>query len=65
MPWIPATLKLLQSVAHYVWRKKQGGLGPSDLKRLRRLKKENRKFKQLNADLSLSNAMLQEVVKKL
>ena len=48
----------------YVWRKKYGGLGPSELKRLRLLEVENRKLKQLVADLSLDKAMLQEVVTK-
>lgn len=47
-----------------VWRKKCGGLGPSELKRLRLLEEENRKLKQLVADLSLDKAMLQEVVTK-
>jgi putative transposase len=48
----------------YVWKKKYGGLGPSELKRLRQLEEENRKLKQLVADLSLDKAMLQEVVAK-
>ena len=48
----------------YVWRKKYDGLGPSELKRLRLLEDENRKLKQLVADLSLDKAMLQEVVTK-
>lgn len=48
----------------YVWRKKYGGLGPSELKRLRVLEDENRKLKQLVADPSLDKAMLQEVVTK-
>lgn len=48
----------------YVWRKTYGGLGPSELKRLRLLEEENRKLKQLVADLSLDKAMLQEVVTK-
>lgn len=48
----------------YVWRKKFGGLAPSELKRLRLLEEENRKLKQLVADLSLDKAMLQEVVTK-
>ena len=48
----------------YVWRKKYDGLGPSELKRLRVLEEENRKLKQLVADLSLDKAMLQEVVTK-
>jgi putative transposase len=48
----------------YVWWKKYGGLGPSELKRLRLLEDGNRKLKQLVADLSLDKAMLQEVVTK-
>jgi len=48
----------------YNWKKKYGGLGPSELKRLRQLEEENRQLKQLVADLSLDKAMLQEVVKK-
>ncbi len=47
-----------------VWRNKYGGLGHSELKRLRLLEEENRKLKQLVADLSLDKAMLQEVVTK-
>ncbi|WP_448120967.1 IS3 family transposase [Xanthomonas arboricola] len=48
----------------YVWRKECGGLGQSELKRLRLLEEESRKLKQLVADLSLDKAMLQEVVTK-
>jgi len=48
----------------YNWKKKYGGLGPSELKRLRQLEEENRKLKQLVADLSLDKALLQEVVAK-
>lgn len=46
----------------YNWRKKYGGLGPSELKRLRQLEEENRKPKALVADLSLDKAMLQDVL---
>ena len=48
----------------YVWRKKYGGVGPSELRRLRQLEEENRKLKQIVADLSLDKAMLQAVVAK-
>lgn len=44
--------------------KKFGGLGSSELRRPRQLEEENRKLKQLVADLSLDKAMLQEVVAK-
>lgn len=48
----------------YVWRKKYAGVGPSELRRLRQLEEENRKLKQIVADLSLDKAMLQAVVAK-
>ena len=48
----------------YHWRKKYGGLGVSELRRLRQLEEENRKLKQRVADLSLDKAMLQDVLKK-
>jgi putative transposase len=48
----------------YVWKKKYGGIGVSELRRLRQLEEENRKLKQLVADLSLDKVMLQDVLKK-
>lgn len=54
----------ISDATFYNWKKKYGGLGPSELKRLRQLEEENRKLKQLVADLSLDKAMLQEVVAK-
>lgn len=48
----------------YNWRKKYGGLNPSELRRLRQLEEENVKLKRLVADLSLDKAMLQDVLSK-
>ena len=48
----------------YNWRKKYGGLGPSELRRLKQLEEENAKLKRLVADLSLDKAMLQDVLAK-
>ena len=48
----------------YNWRKKYGGLGPSELKRLKMLEEENNRLKRMVADLSLDKAMLQEVLSK-
>lgn len=48
----------------YNWKKKYGGLGVSELRRLRQLEEENRQLKQLVADLSLDKQMLQDVIKK-
>ncbi len=44
------------------WKQKFGGLGPSELRKLRQLEEENTKLKTLVADLSLDKAMLQEVL---
>lgn len=46
------------------WKKQFGGMGVGELRRLRQLEEENRKLKQLVADLSLDKAMLQEVLSK-
>ena len=54
----------ISDATFYVWRKKYGGVGPSELRRLRQLEEENRKLKQIVADLSLDKAMLQHVVAK-
>jgi putative transposase len=48
----------------YNWRKKFGGLGPSEVRRLKQLEDENSKLKRLVADLSLDKAMLQDVLAK-
>ena len=49
---------------YYRWRKKYGGLMPSEMRRLKQLEEENVRLKRLVADLSLDKEMLQEVVRK-
>ncbi len=48
----------------YRWKKQFAGLGVAELGRLRTLEEENRKLKQLVADLSLDKKMLQDVLSK-
>jgi len=48
----------------YRWKKRFAGLGIAELRRLRILEEENRKLKQLVADLSLDKKMLQDVLSK-
>lgn len=48
----------------YAWRQKFGGLGPSELRRLKQLAEENQRLKRVVADLSLDKAMLQDVLSK-
>ena len=54
----------ISDATFYAWRKKYGGLGVSELRRLRELDAENKKLKQLVADLTLDKHMLQEVLQK-
>jgi putative transposase len=48
----------------YNWRKKYGGMDASQLKRLKELEEENRKLKQMYADLSLDKVMLKDILGK-
>jgi putative transposase len=54
----------ISEATFYLWKKKYQNFGPSELRRLRQLEEENRKLKQIVADLSLDKAMLQAVVAK-
>lgn len=48
----------------YYWRKKYGGMETRHLKRLKELEEENRKLKQMYADVSLDITMLKDVLSK-
>lgn len=48
----------------YRWKKLYSGLGVGELRRLKQLEDENRKLKQLVADLSLDKHILQDVLSK-
>jgi putative transposase len=54
----------IAEATYYNWRKKYGGLMPSELKKLKSLEEENVRLKRLVANLSLDKEMLQEVVRK-
>ncbi|SFU79810.1 putative transposase [Nitrosospira multiformis] len=54
----------ISDATFYNWKKKYGGLGPSELRRLKQLEEENLKLKRLVADLSLDKTMLQDVLSK-
>ena len=54
----------ISEATFYNWKKKYGGLGVPELRRLRQLEEENFKLKQIIADLSLDKQMLQDVLKK-
>jgi putative transposase len=50
--------------AFYRWKKQVAGLGVQELRELRSLRDENRKLKQVVADLTLDRHILQEIVRK-
>ncbi|ACS81685.1 transposase IS3/IS911 family protein [Maridesulfovibrio salexigens DSM 2638] len=54
----------ISEATFYNWKKKYGGLGVSELRRLKQLEEENRQLKKLVADLSLDKQMLQDVLTK-
>lgn len=54
----------ISEATYYNWKKKYGGLGVSELRRLRQLEDENFRLKQIVADLTLDKQMLQDVLKK-
>jgi putative transposase len=47
----------------YRWKKKFAGMGVAEVRRLKSLEEENRKLKQLVADLSLDKHILQDALK--
>lgn len=49
----------------YKWRSKYGGMEASDVRRLKELEEENRRLKQMYAELSLKSQMQEEIIKKL
>ena len=46
------------------WKKVYGSLGVPEVRELRQLREENKKLKQLVADLSLDKTILQEAMRK-
>ena len=54
----------ISDATYYNWRSKFGGMEASDVKRLKEPEEENRKLKQLFADLSLENHALKDLIEK-
>ena len=53
----------ISDATFYTWKKKYGGLMPSDVRKLKHLQEENQRLKKIVADLSLDREMLQEVIR--
>lgn len=48
----------------YKWKAKYSGMSVSELKRLKELEEENRRLKQMYADLSLEHEVLKDIIEK-
>lgn len=49
---------------YYNWKSRYGGIEASDVKKIKDLEDENRRFKQMFANLSLENRALKNVIEK-
>ena len=54
----------ISDATYYQWKSKYGGMQASDIKRLRELEDENRRLKQISAELLLENRALKDVIAK-
>jgi len=54
----------ISEATYYNWKSKCGGMEASDVKRLKELEDENRKLKQMYAELSLDHRVLKDIVEK-
>ena len=54
----------ISDATFYNWRKRYGGMMPSEVRKLRQIEEENAKLKRSVVDLSLDKAMLQDVLAK-
>jgi len=55
----------ISQATYYKWKSKYGGMEASDVKRLKELEEENRRLKQMYADLSLEHQIVKDVLGKL
>jgi putative transposase len=54
----------VSEASFYVWKKKYGQLGLTEIRELRQLRDENARLKRLVADLTLDKHILREVIRK-
>lgn len=54
----------ISDATYYIWKSKFGGMAASDVRRLKEIEDENRRLKQMYADLSLENRALKDVIAK-
>lgn len=54
----------ISDATYYKWKAKYGGMDASDIRRLKDLEEENRRLKQMYAELSLDHKILKDVIEK-
>ena len=54
----------VSEATYYNWKSKYGGMEASDIKRLKELEDENRRLKQMYAELCLDHRILKDIVEK-
>jgi putative transposase len=54
----------INKATFYSWNKKYSGMEGQELKRLKELEEENRKLKQMYAELAMDNKVLKDVISK-
>ncbi len=54
----------ISEASYYNWKAKFGGMEASDIKKMKDLEDENRRLKQMFADLSLECRALKKVIEK-
>ena len=54
----------ISQATYYTWKSRYGGMEASDLKRMKELEKENRRLKQMYADLSLENTAMKDLINR-
>ena len=54
----------ISDATYYNWRSKYGGMGASDLKRMKEMEQELSQLKRMYADIALENRALKDLIEK-
>jgi putative transposase len=54
----------ISDATYYNWKAKYGGMEASDIKKMKDLEDENRRLKQMFAELSLEHKILKDIIEK-
>ena len=54
----------ISDATYYTWKSKYGGMGASDLKRMKEMEQELFQLKRMYADMALENRVLKDLLEK-